>query len=299
MRVAVLSGKGGTGKTFVSVNLAAVAGGRIDMPGGVVYVDCDVEEPNGRLFLKPTGVRTEAVGVRVPVFDADRCTGCRACVDFCHFNALLFLGDRPSVFTEICHSCGGCTLVCPTGAVDEEERPVGVVEEGERGPIHTVTGVLNVGEASGVPVIRAATKAGFDRNAPLTVVDCPPGSSCPVMESVLEADYCVLVSEATAFGFHNFKMVHELVHVLGKPCGVVINKADVTYRELEEYCREHDLPVLARIPYSERVADEVAHGKVASEIDPKCSETFDALLDALYEDALRRSCAAERGEVRP
>lgn len=199
MKIACLSGKGGAGKTLVAVNLIAAA-------GTGTYIDCDVEEPNGRLFLKPENLQTETVSTLLPDFDGDKCTGCRQCVEFCRFHAIMYIKEKPMVFPEVCHSCGGCMLVCPENAITEKNKPIGVFEMGNHGKIRVVTGVLNPGEATGVPVIRQALKKGEG----LTVIDCPPGSACSVMESVMEADYCVLVAEPTAFGFHNCKLSNNL-----------------------------------------------------------------------------------------
>ena len=175
MKLAVLSGKGGAGKTFVAVNLAVTA-------RQAVYIDCDVEEPNGRLFLKPEIEAVTPVSTLLPEFDTSRCNGCRACVNACRFHALVYLKERPMVFPEVCHACGACSLVCPTGAVREVPHPIGTLEQGHRGGVRVMTGILNPGEASGVPVIRAALAQG-ESDAPLTVIDCPPGSACPVLES--------------------------------------------------------------------------------------------------------------------
>lgn len=279
MRVAVLSGKGGTGKTFVSVNLAATA-------GNAVYIDCDVEEPNGRLFLKPTHTGESPVCTLIPEFDAAKCTGCRKCVEFCRYNALVFVREKPMVFTEVCHSCGGCALVCPEGAVFEKPHPVGVIEEGAAGNVRVVTGIMNTGEASAVPVIKAALRAGADTEE-LTVIDCPPGSGCPVMESVMDADYCILVTEPTAFGFHNLQMVHKLVTLLKKPCGVVVNKAEEAYAPLEEFCAAHGTPVLLRIPYRAELARLGATGQIAAGQDEETASLFRELLTAVQREAAR------------
>lgn len=205
MKIACLSGKGGAGKTLVAVNLAATA-------GNCTYIDCDVEEPNGRFFLKPENIWMDSVDSLLPDFDAGRCTGCRQCVDFCRFHALMYIKEKPMVFSEVCHSCGGCMLVCPEDAITEKPKPIGMLEVGSHGKIKVVTGILNPGEATGVPIIREALKLAEG----MTIIDCPPGSACSVMESVMDADYCLLVAEPTAFGFHNFRMVHELVTLLKK-----------------------------------------------------------------------------------
>lgn len=270
MKIACLSGKGGAGKTLVAVNLIAAA-------GAGTYIDCDVEEPNGRLFLKPENLQTETVSTLLPDFDGDKCTGCRQCVEFCRFHAIMYIKEKPMVFPEVCHSCGGCMLVCSENAITEKNKPIGVLEMGNHGKIRAVTGILNPGEATGVPVIRQALKKGEG----LTVIDCPPGSACPVMESVMEADYCVLVAEPTAFGFHNFQMICELVTLLGKPCGVVINKQDEPYEPLDRFCEERGIPVLARIPYEPRIASMAAKGQILAEQDDVFHSLFCSLLQTI------------------
>lgn len=275
MKIACLSGKGGAGKTLVAVNLAAVA-------GEATYIDCDVEEPNGRLFFQPKQPESRTVTTLLPEFDAARCTGCRQCVQFCRFHALLYIRGKPMVFSEVCHNCGGCALVCPVQAVTYRQRPVGTVETGQAGKVRVVTGVLNPGEASGIPVIRQA----LNQARGLTVVDCPPGSACSVMECVKAADVCLLVAEPTAFGFHNFRMVHELTRLLHKPCGVVINKQDAPYEPLETYCREQNLPVLLRMGYDSALAADTARGLVAAEHRPEIRTLFAGLLAQIQGGAI-------------
>ena len=275
MKIACLSGKGGAGKTLVAVNLAAVA-------GEATYIDCDVEEPNGRLFFQPQQPESRTVTTLLPEFDAARCTGCRQCVQFCRFHALLYIREKPMVFSEVCHNCGGCALVCPAQAVTYRQRPVGTVETGRAGKVRVVTGILNPGEASGIPVIRQA----LDQARGLTVVDCPPGSACSVMECVKAADVCLLVAEPTAFGFHNFQMVHQLTRLLHKPCGVVINKQDAPYEPLETYCREQNLPVLLRMGYDPALAADTARGLVAAEHRPEVRTLFAGLLAQIQGGAI-------------
>ena len=267
MKLAVLSGKGGAGKTFAAVNLAATA-------GACTYIDCDAEEPNGRLFLKPQDILDREVTVPLPAFDGAKCDGCRACVSFCRFHALAFLKGVPRVFPEVCHGCGGCALFCPRGAVGETRRRVGQVELGRRVAMQVVTGVLDPGEASAVPVIRAALEVGTAQDGPV-VIDCPPGSGCAVSESAAAADICLLVAEPTAFGLDNFCMVRELTALLEKPCAVLINKAGPEpYEPLEAACRKFDLPVVARVPFQKELAALGAQGRLAVEADPAVKALF-------------------------
>jgi MinD superfamily P-loop ATPase len=209
MKIAVLSGKGGTGKTLVSVNLSIAA-------GRCAYVDCDVEEPNGRLFLNPADPVVSQVTVAVPAIDPAKCLGCRICVQFCRFGALAFVNGKPLLNQTVCHACGGCQYLCPVKAIGEAPRPIGEIERGASGEIDVRTGVLHPGEVSGVPIIRELM-AGLDGSEPLVILDCPPGAACSVMECVREADLCVLVAEPTRYGEDNLRMVDELCQTLGKP----------------------------------------------------------------------------------
>ena len=265
MKIAVLSGKGGAGKTFVSVNLAYSI-------GQAAYVDCDVEEPNGRLFLKPSHNCSRTVSQLIPFFDPQKCTGCRECVRNCRFNALIYIKEKPMIFTEVCHSCGLCSLVCKENAIEEKPRPLGQLEIGTRDQLKVITGILNPGEASGIPVIQAAQReAEKDENV---IFDCPPGSACSVQESIAEADYCILVAEPTAFGFHNFQMVEELTRLHKKPAGVIIDKMEQPYGPLEDYCQEKDLPILMRIPFQKKLAGLIAEGELAAAHDTELCKAF-------------------------
>lgn len=274
MKLAVLSGKGGAGKTFVAVNLAAAA-------EKAVYIDCDADAPNGRLFLKSDKTEKEDVSVMLPRFDAEKCISCRKCAEFCRFNAIVCVKKgAPILFEEICHPCGGCALVCPAGAISEFEKTVGTVERSVRGNVEVVTAEMAVGEASAMPVIKRAMSyaAPDDR---LTIIDCPPGSGCPVLECVQFSDVCLLVAEPTAFGLHNLKLVCELTKVIGRPGAVVINKTSGRYAPLEEFCRENNMPVLARIPYTHELASLGARSDLAVE----ASEEYRALFSGLLADA--------------
>lgn len=255
MKIAVLSGKGGTGKTFVSVNLAYVK-------GKSVYIDCDIEEPNGKLFLKPQNQLNENINVMVPSVDVEKCTGCRKCVDFCKFNALAFIKNKLLIFPELCHSCKGCVRLCPENALQEGYRNIGHIEHGMSKDIEVRTGVLNTGESTGIPIIRKLlSEIPDDRTA---VVDCPPGSACSVMESIRDADFCLLVAEPTRFGIHNLNMVYNLVKLFNKPHALVINKDMEEKGLLEEYCRDRSIRVLASIPYDSEVGLANSKGIIAS-----------------------------------
>ncbi len=270
MKIACLSGKGGAGKTFVAVNLAAAA-------ERCTYIDCDVEEPNGRLFLKPSNLHTQVVSTLLPQFDATKCNGCKQCVTFCKFNALVYIKGKPMLFPEMCHSCGGCSLVCQQGAVSEREKPVGVLEIGQHNEIRVVTGVLNTGEVSGVPVIKKA----LDYADGLSILDCPPGSACSVMETVMDVDYCALVTEPTAFGFHDVQMVYELVTLLGKPCGMILNKETEPYWPLECFCKEKKIAILDRIPYHPMFATQLSDGEIIAEQRPDEKKRFSTILEKI------------------
>lgn len=277
MKIAVLSGKGGTGKTFVSVNLSVTA-------PQALYVDCDVEEPNGHLFLKPEAVSTSKVVKRLPVFDAEKCTGCRACLDFCRFNALAYIKDKPMVFKDVCHSCGGCELICKHGAVSEEAVEIGHIDVGMHNHVEVASGFLNIGEASGIAIIQGLLRYADAYKGDNIVIDCPPGSACSVVESIQDADYCILVAEPTVFGAHNFEMVHELVTIMNKPCGVVINKAEEGNTLMDDICAEKGLKVIAKIPYRKETARAGANGQIAVEIDTHLREVFADLWRVITEE---------------
>ncbi len=275
MKIACLSGKGGAGKTFVALNLAFVA-------GKCTYLDCDVEEPNGRLFWKPNGIVSEMVSTLLPEFDGNKCNGCKKCVEFCRFHALIYIKEKPMIFQEVCHSCGGCEMICPTQAISEKEKQIGVIETGVHGDVKVVTGILNPGEASGVPVIHSV----LEKAEGFTVLDGPPGSACSVMETVMSADYCILVVEPTAFGFHNIQMVYELVTLLKKPCGIIINKETEQYEPLELFCIEKQIPILGRIPHTPYIAKLLSEGKIVSEHLPEERARFQGILKKIQEGKL-------------
>ena len=275
-RIAVLSGKGGVGKTFVAVNLAYAA-------KAAVYIDCDVEEPNGHLFFKPLNYYSEEVSVTVPAITYDLCSGCRTCVDFCQYNALAYAGDKVLVFDELCHYCGGCALVCPTAAISEHSRTIGKITRGSGNRVMVCSGALNIGEANGIPIIKRLKR--FSGLWDTTIIDCPPGSSCAVMESITDCDFCLLVTEPTAFGIHNMALVRELAEILEKPYAVLINKALPDEPLVRDYCAQHNIPVIGEIPYSTELADLNSRGEIAAMHNPE--------YQTLFADYLRRICGGE------
>ncbi len=278
MKIAVLSGKGGTGKTLLSVNLASVA-------DQAVYIDCDVEEPNGHLFFKPSDVQSEEISVAVPVLEAERCVGCRKCVDFCRFNALAFIKNRPYVFNEVCHACGGCVLLCPNNALTEKDRVIGQVQSGRSGTVSVVTGMLNTGEESGTPIIKKLINIAANEHERPVVIDCPPGSACIVMESIKDADFCILAAEPTVFGTANLAMVYELVRLFKKPHGVVLNKCMDGENPAERFCVDTGIPILGKIPYDAELGQLNARADIAAVTSEKYRALFTELLHAVLEEA--------------
>ncbi len=275
MRIAVLSGKGGTGKTFVSVNLA-YAGGK------AVYIDCDIEEPNGRLFLKPQVKEEEEVKVMVPTVDAKKCTGCRKCVDFCKFNALAYIKDKLLVFPELCHACKGCVLLCPEKALIETGRYIGHIEYGISEDIKVMTGILNTGEATGVPIIRKLLSDKLQDGT--VIVDCPPGSACSVMESIKDADYCLMVAEPTMFGIHNLDMVYNLVKLFKKPHALVVNKDMGNKSLIEKYCSHNNIKIIASIPYDSELGLANSKGHVVSAEYSHYLKLFRTILETIEKE---------------
>ncbi|HQC54735.1 MAG TPA: ATP-binding protein [Clostridia bacterium] len=274
MKIAVLSGKGGTGKTLVSVNLATVA-------KSSTYIDCDVEEPNGHLFFKPTILAEKDVSVKIPKLNPKLCTGCRRCVDFCKFNALAIINNKPIIFDEVCHSCGGCVLVCPEKAFSEIDKSIGKVQMGKSGNVDIYTGILNIGEATGIPIISNLLSNKQDTLDKPVIIDCPPGSSCIVMESIKDADYCVLVAEPTLFGVHNLNMVYELVTLFKKPFGVVLNKCLDGDNPAELFCIEKNIKILAHIPFDPELGKLNSEANIVVKHSDKYHNLFSSLLEKI------------------
>lgn len=284
MRIAVLSGKGGTGKTLVSVNLAAAS-------KTSTYIDCDVEEPNGHLFFKPEGVQVEEISVKIPKVNNELCNGCRKCVDFCKFNALAYIKNKLIVFDDVCHSCGGCILVCLEKALTEKEKVIGKVQKGSSGEVTVWTGILNTGEATGIPIIKKLLAANNLQEDRQTFIDCPPGSACIVMESIKDADYCILVAEPTLFGVHNLNMVYELVKLFDRPFGVVLNKCLEEENPAEKFCLEKGIKILGRIPFDNELGTLNSNAEIVVSKSKEYRELFSALLNTVIKEVRHETTA--------
>jgi MinD superfamily P-loop ATPase len=272
VKVAVASGKGGTGKTTLATNLAVVAS-RQGCPAA--YVDCDVEEPNGHLFLKPAIAERTSVTIPVPRVIEESCQHCGQCGEICEYSAILCLGPKVLVYPELCHGCGGCALVCPNQAIIEVPREIGVLERGRAGPVQFVHGRLNVGEAQSPPVIKAVRSAAPDVD--WLIIDAPPGTSCPVIAAVRGCDFVVLVTEPTPFGLNDLALAVDTMRQLGLPFGVVINRADVGDGRVADYCAAEQIPVLLEIPDDRRIAEAYSRGELVIEAVPDTVEAFERL----------------------
>jgi len=273
VKIAIASGKGGTGKTTVAVSLA------VSIPGEVRLLDCDVEEPNCHIFLKPDIREREPVGIPIPVVDEEKCTGCGECGRFCEYHAIVSLKTTPLVFPELCHGCGGCTKVCPVEAISEVERQIGVVESGRRDGIGFVQGRLNIGQPMSPPLIRAVKKRASTDG--ITVIDCPPGTSCPVIAAVKGSDFVVLVTEPTPFGLHDLRLAVDMVRELRIPFGVVVNRVGMGDDRVHAFCKDHHIPVLQEIPDDRRVAEAYSRGNVILNALPEYRSYFDNLMNEI------------------
>lgn len=277
--ISVASGKGGTGKTTLAVNLALALSAFHD----VRLIDADVEEPNAHIFLRPDLEGSRTVELPVPEVDKDRCRFCGRCAEVCAYGAVTVIADSVLVFPELCHGCGGCTLLCPEKAVTERPRAIGVVEWGRAGEVAFVHGRLNPGEALVPPVTRAVKE--FIRPGGVTIIDAPPGTACPAVAAVSGSDYCVLVTEPTPFGLNDLALAVEMVRKLGLPAGVVINRFDLGDRRVEDYCARQRLPVLGRIPFDRKLAEAYARGRTAVDDLPGWRDRFSALGREILERA--------------
>ncbi len=271
MIISVASGKGGTGKTTVATSLAAVLGAKAQL------IDCDVEEPNCHILMHPVVTMRKPVSLPVPKVDMSKCTLCERCGQVCQFSAILVIGKEVLTFPEMCHGCGGCSLLCPEGAIAEDEREIGVVETGKAGDVEFVQGMLRVGEAMSPPLIWAVKSMTMpDR---IAILDAPPGASCPVINTVVGSDAIIMVTEPTPFGLHDLRIAVDAVKDLGIPLGVIINRSDIGDDGVRNYCRTAGIPICLEIPHCRAIAEGYSRGKLLVESAPEYRERFIELFD--------------------
>ncbi len=266
LSISIAAGKGGTGKTLVATSLALALND--DYPGEVQIIDCDVEEPNAHLLLQPEIIEEAAVHVLVPEVNLELCTRCGECAKACQFSAIAVIRQAVLTFYDLCAGCGACAYVCPVGAITEVQRQVGVVRAGcVGGQIDFVAGCLNVGDQRATPV----TKAVKERISPkrISILDAPPGTACPMQETVEDTDYCILVTEPTPFGRSNLQDAVDTCERLGVPCGVIINRDGIGNQGVDDYCAAEGIEILMRIPQRREIAEAYSRGETLAEARPQ------------------------------
>jgi MinD superfamily P-loop ATPase len=285
MVIAVASGKGGTGKTTVATSFAlALAESGMQ----VACLDCDVEAPNAHLFLRPALDNYKQVDLLIPEVDSDVCTVRGVCAEVCQFHAIVTLSGKTLVFPELCHGCGSCTLVCPEKAITEIPKSLGHLESGSvNGGIYFAHGVLNIGQPMAVPVISQLKDWQAFPQSTISIIDAPPGASCPVVESLRGADYVLLITEPTPFGLHDLRLAVQLTRELNIPAGVIVNRDGIGDDGVDAYCRESDMPILMRIPFDRDLGANLAQGKTLVEVAPEYKQRFRDLysrIEAILDD---------------
>lgn len=266
MIISIASGKGGTGKTTVATNLA------FSLENNVQLLDCDVEEPNSHLFLNPEILDKETVSVPVPKIDEKKCNYCKKCAEICRFNAIAVLKNTILTFPELCHSCGGCVIICPEKAISETGRELGLIQRGRAGKIDFVYGSLRIGEAMSPPLIEKVKS--YIHPDKINIIDAPPGTSCPVITAIKNVDFVLMVTEPTPFGLHDLKLAVEAVKLLNIPCGLVINRSDLGDNKVKEYALQNKLPILMEIPFERRIAQIYSNGGLIVEEMPEWKPKF-------------------------
>jgi len=263
--ITVASGKGGTGKTTVAVNLALSI-------GSTKLLDCDVEEPNAHTLLHPTILQTSPVAVLTPKVNQNRCSLCGKCAEFCQYNAIFVGKSKTMVFNEMCHSCGGCAIVCPDNAITEVPRSIGNIHEAKIGDIHLVYGELSIGEPIATMLIHSVKEHIIPEQ--INILDAPPGTACPVIETMKESDFLILVTEPTPFGIHDLSMAVNVVRGLNIPFGVIINRSGIGDNGIEEYCKKEAIPILLEIPFDRYIAELYSKGTPFVQETPEWRQRF-------------------------
>lgn len=294
IRIAVASGKGGTGKTMVSTSLAlslvrweqATCDHQLPpSPTKLLFLDGDVEAPNAHLFLKPEIQKSKEVGNLVPMIDENKCTFCGRCAEVCQYHAIAVLGKKTLVFNQLCHGCGSCTLNCPENAISEQLHVMGLLESGvSKDGFQFAQGIMNVGEPMAVPIIHQLKEWTHHDDYLTVIIDVSPGASCPVVEAIRDVDFLLLVTEPTPFGLHDLKLAVQLAKELSLPCGVILNRCDIGNQSVEAYCQEANIKILARIPYRREIAEVLAAGKPLVDGFPEYEELFRGIYCAILSE---------------
>ena len=286
MKIAIASGKGGTGKTTVATNLAysiAATGQRVQ------YLDCDVEEPDGSIFLKPDIIKTSAITIEVPRVNNDLCTGCGKCDEICQYSAIVSMKDIVMTFDQLCHSCGGCSLICPTGAITEKPREIGYADIGTAENLVFVQGRLKIGDIHTPPLIKKVKDYAIEDA--IVIIDAPPGTSCPVIEAVRDVDFILLVTEPTPFGLNDLKLAVEMVRQLQIPFAVVTNRSEPCENMITQYCKDEDIEILTEIADDRRIAEAYSVGNMIVDVLPEYKKQF----ISLYENISRKILTKTEG----
>ncbi len=275
MIISIASGKGGTGKTTIATNLA------LSINNDVQFLDCDVEEPDAHIFLNPRIKKTLTASILVPKIDESKCNFCGRCAEVCAYNALAVLKDKVLTFPNLCHGCGGCSLLCPQKAITEVNKDIGVVEIGNSNNLQFVQGILNIGETMSPPLIKAVKN--YINPTRIVIIDAPPGTSCPVIEAIKGSDFCILVTEPTPFGLNDFILAVRVLRKLNISFGVVMNRSDSGDNKLEDYCEKEDIPVLMRIPFKKEIAVAYSKGIPIVKRFPEYKDEFVSLFKRIKE----------------
>ncbi len=279
MKIAVASGKGGTGKTAISTSLSAVVKQKVHL------LDCDVENPNAYLYMKPEDVVNERATVLIPEIDHDACIRCDKCIDACQFGALVDAGENIMFLSTLCHSCAACWTVCPEeGVITPVTREFGDINHGvsqRDRPIKFTEGMLDITEMI-TPTMIGKVK-GFIDPENISIIDSPPGAGCPLYETVDDTDYVVLVTEPTVFGLHDLRRAHKLIQEMGIPVGVVINRSTIGKAPVREFCDENNIPILLEIPFERIIAEKYSSGELLIDIIPELHDKFTEVLNTILE----------------
>ncbi len=273
MIISIASGKGGTGKTTIAVNLAESIGKNVQL------LDCDVEEPNSHIFLRPEFKSEEAIYVPVPKVDMEKCNLCGECEEICQFKAIVKIVDMVMTFPELCHSCGGCMAACQEGAITETKREIGIIKTGKHKDIVFIHGELRIGEAMAPPLIRQV-RSYIDPGM-INIIDAPPGTSCPVIAAMQNTDFVLLVTEPTPFGLNDLNLAVQAVKILGVPCGIVINRSDIGDEKVTAFAEKENVPVLMEIPFDRKIAEIYSRGDLLVDEIPEWKEKFLELYDKI------------------